>query len=93
MAGLSHFRVFEDHAEYRPVGEIALPELTRMITAAISHAREQQQRNLLLDITGLSGFEPPSLASRYYFVEEWSLGCARFRPHRHGRPAPDDRLA
>jgi hypothetical protein len=37
--------------------------------------------HLLVDVTGLTGFEPPSLASRYFIVLEWAeaaLGIDRF---------------
>ena len=60
------------------MGEVALPELARMITGAINHAREDQQRNLLVDITGLTGFEAPSLASRYFYVEAWARAAHAF---------------
>ena len=72
MDGLAHFQIFPDHAEYRPVAEVTLPQGVEMITTGINYAREQQQTNLLLDVTGLTGFDSPSLAARYYFMEAWA---------------------
>jgi len=72
METLPDFEILPDHAVYRPAGRVTLEEAIRMVTAAITHAREQQQRNLLIDITGLTGFESPSLARRYFFMEEWA---------------------
>ena len=76
MVDPQHFQVFPDHAEYRPVAEVTLPQGVDLITAAINHAREHRQCNLLIDITSLTGFESPSLTTRYYFMEEWA-GAAR----------------
>jgi hypothetical protein len=78
MNALPHFQVFEDYAEYRPVGQVTLPEIVQMITAAIDHAREQEQRNLLVDITGVTGFRSPSLAERYFFVEQWARAARAY---------------
>ena len=48
------------------------------MTAAINHAREHRQSNLLLDVTSLTGFKSPSLASRFYFMEEWARAARAF---------------
>ena len=69
---LPSFQILSDHAAYRPAGRVTLEEGVRMITAAISRARERKQRNLLIDITGLTGFESPGLGRRYFLMEEWA---------------------
>ena len=78
MSDLLHFQSLADHAEYRPVAHVTLREAIQMVTAAINHAREQQQRNLLVDITGLTGFGSPSLGERYFFIEEWARAARAY---------------
>jgi hypothetical protein len=87
MTEFRQFEVFKDHAECRLVARASLHEAARMITAAIVHAREQDQRNLLLDITGLTGFAPPGMGQRFFFFEEWARAArARVRVAFVARP-------
>ena len=72
MSALPDFQIFPDYAEYRPRATVTLDEGVRLATAAIKHAREQEQRKLLLDLSGLTGFESPGLGKRYFVVEEWA---------------------
>ncbi len=66
------FTIVDDHAEYRPVGQVSLSAAEQLVTAAIALAREKGIRKLLIDVTGLTGFVSPSLASRYQMVHEWA---------------------
>jgi hypothetical protein len=43
-----------------------------MIAEAIVTTRERGLRRLLLDITGLTGFEPPSVGARYQLMHRWA---------------------
>ena len=67
-----HFEMMESHAVFRPTGEVSLQQAAQLITSAIAFARQQQIRKLLVVITGLTGFEPPNLAARYFFFREWA---------------------
>jgi len=78
MSDLPGFKIFPDHAEYRPVAELSRHEAFQLITAVINHARGIQQQNLLLDITGLTGFEPPGLGQRYFYIEEWARAARAY---------------
>ncbi len=78
MNSFPDFEILPDHSVYRPVAQVTLDEAIRMVTAAITHAREQQQCNLLVDITGLTGFESPSLSRRYFFIEEWARAARAY---------------
>ena len=78
MSAFPSFEILPDHAEYRPVAKVTLEQAVQLVTAAINHAREQQQRNLLLDLTGLTGFESPSLGRRYFFIEEWARAARAY---------------
>ncbi len=43
-----------------------------MVTAAIAYARAQGVRELMTNATSLTGFESPSIAQRFIFVEKWA---------------------
>ncbi len=66
------FKIVGDHAEYRPMGRISLQQAIKMVAAAISLARERHVRNLLIDVSHLTGFKPPSVIDRYHFMHEWA---------------------
>jgi hypothetical protein len=72
MSELQHFEIVGDHAEYRPAGRVSLSQAVQLVTCAIAFAREQHVRKLLVVTVGLTGFKPPSIAHRYYFIQEWS---------------------
>ncbi len=65
-----HFEITGDYAAFRPSGEVSLEQAAQLVTSALAYAREQQIKKLLVDITELSGFGPPSLANRYFYTRE-----------------------
>jgi hypothetical protein len=69
---LKDFEILEDYAVFRPTARMSLHEAAHLLTSAITYAREHKVRKLLLDITRLTGFEPPNLANRYFFFQEWA---------------------
>ena len=42
-----------------------------MVASAIAYARDQRIRKLLVVISALCGFDPPSTFARFSLVEEW----------------------
>jgi hypothetical protein len=62
----------DDIGVFQPVGEVDVSEAVAMVTAAISSARAQGIRKLLIVGTSLTGFDSPGLGSRYFFVHEWA---------------------
>jgi hypothetical protein len=72
MSELEHFEIVGDHAEYRPTGQVTLLQCVKLVASAIACAREQQQPNLLVIMLGLTGFRPPDIATRYFFIKEWA---------------------
>jgi hypothetical protein len=66
------FEVHGELAVLRMVGEHSLQQTVDAVTAAIGQAREQGAGKLLVDITGVSGFDPPTLAARHEFVAHWA---------------------
>ncbi len=66
------FEQNEQYTRYRPVATVSLSGAITLISKAILFAREQRIRRLLVDITGLSGFAPPTLSERFRMVTDWA---------------------
>jgi hypothetical protein len=67
-----HFEIGKEFATFRPVGRASLAEGARIVSEGIALARQREQRKLLLDISRLTGVEPPSVTARYWFIREWA---------------------
>jgi hypothetical protein len=72
MSDLPDFELREDHAQYRPMGELSLARATGLISTGIAFARGQQVKKLMVVTLGLAGFRPPNVIERYYFIHEWA---------------------
>src|SRR6478672_4439056 len=57
---------------YHPVGSVSLDEAVAGVRAAIAVARSNQARDLLVDITALTGFSSPSTFQRFLAIVEWA---------------------
>jgi hypothetical protein len=66
-----YFEMLDTHAVFRPVGEVSLEQLVLLVASAITYAREQQVRKLLVVTTGLTGFQSPTVSERYHIVHRW----------------------
>lgn len=76
MTAPEHFEVLEDHAVFRPIGRVSLAKAVHRVTSAITFCRECGMRKLLVDTRGLTGFPPPPVHTRYFFVHEWAEAAA-----------------
>ncbi len=47
-----------------------------LVTEGITFARSLDVRKLLVDITNLTGFEPPGVVLRYFLIHEWARAAA-----------------
>jgi hypothetical protein len=72
------FEKLKDRANFRPTGEFPIEKAAQLVTDAIVYAREQQIRNLLVDIRGLSGFDPPNVLMRNHLIREWARVSGSF---------------
>ncbi len=73
MSDIPKFLSIEErHAAFRPVGEYSFDATVKMIDAAIEYCRANAIRALLVDITRVTGFPPPSTAERFQFATQWS---------------------
>ena len=66
------FELRGELAVLRVAGQHTLQQTVDAVTAALLQAREQGATKLLVDITAVSGFDPPTLAARHEFVTHWA---------------------
>jgi hypothetical protein len=72
---MSECPVFQDSGSfscYRPVADISIQEGIGLVLEAMRCARERGISTLLIDVTQLTGFEPPDFWQRVRL----SVGCA-----------------
>src|SRR5262249_52993163 len=67
-----NFEILKSHAVYRPTGCVSLQQAVQLVTVAVVFARENEVRKLLVNGTQLTGFESPSVARRYFIMQEWA---------------------
>src|SRR5262245_55675800 len=72
MSKPEHFEILKERAVFRPMGQVSIGQAAELVASAIGFARSLNIRKLLVDITNLTGFEPPDLASRYFIIHEWA---------------------
>lgn len=72
MSAPDNFEFVAGRGFYRPVGSVTLKEAIDLVSAAIAFVREQGIDELLVNISALTGFAPPTLAERYFLIEEWA---------------------
>jgi hypothetical protein len=77
MSELEHFEILKDYAVFRPPGQVTLERAVKMVTDAIIFAREHRIRKLLVNTSNLTGYEPPDVATRYFFVHDLARAAAR----------------
>ena len=57
---------------FRPMGKASLVESVDMITSVIGQCRARNITKLLVDVTELFGYSVPSLADRFWIVQDWA---------------------
>jgi hypothetical protein len=77
MSKPEHFEILEKHAVFRPTGQVSIGQAVELVKQAIDFARSLNIQKLLIDITNLTGFEPPDVAMRYFIIHEWARVAGR----------------
>jgi hypothetical protein len=77
LSDMTELEIFEDYAVFRPTGRVSLERAIDVVRTAIASARECRIGKLLVDTSGLTGFEPPSIAHRYFFFHDWARAAER----------------
>jgi len=65
-----------NYASYRPRGRFTFDETVAMIDQALVFCRDNGIQNLLVDITGVTGFPPPTTIQRFTFATKWANTAA-----------------
>ncbi|HEU0175155.1 MAG TPA: hypothetical protein VFV58_12920 [Blastocatellia bacterium] len=76
MSTPEHFEILKDHAIFRPAGQVSIEQAVELVTAAITFAHSRHIRKLLIDVSNLTGFKPPGVAMRYFFIQDWARAAA-----------------
>ena len=59
-------------ALFRPAGSMPLAAAVTLVEKAIREARRRQCMGLMVLVTSLSGFGPPSIAARHEMMRRWA---------------------
>lgn len=70
--GSASYEVVGQFARFRLAGAQKLEDGVHQITDAIVRTKDSGLDKLLVDITGITGVEPPSVETRYWLMSEWS---------------------
>ncbi len=71
MNGIADFTVVADRGFFRPTGSFTLDGTIALIAEALTHAREQGLKQLLVDSRKITGHQPPDTFQRYYLMNRW----------------------
>jgi hypothetical protein len=72
---LEHFELKNEYAMFRPVEPASFAEVAELMRRAVLRCRKEKIAKLLIDSTGLPGFQPPGIAERFNFVERISANA------------------
>jgi hypothetical protein len=65
--------VFHDgFGRYRPIADVCLDRAVSLVDDVLEFCRSHNIGCLLVDVTELSGFSPPSLADRFWIISGWA---------------------
>ncbi|HEY8230853.1 MAG TPA: hypothetical protein VIG31_10420 [Rhodanobacteraceae bacterium] len=85
--GEALFEVIGEVARFRLMGEQVLEAGVHQIADAIIRTKESGLDKLLVDITAITGVEPPGVDSRYWLMGEWAkVGRGSVRVAMVARP-------
>jgi len=70
-----YFEVSDGYAVYAPLGEVSLTEAVKMVAAAIAYCRARNIVKLVVDVSRLTGFSPPTLDDRYWIAQDWAAAA------------------
>ena len=67
-----HLTLEDSYACFRPLAKVTLNKAVEMVDNAIRFCRSNGIAGLLVDITGFSGFPPPSITEKYWLIQKWA---------------------
>ena len=72
MDALNDFEIVGDRGYFRPSGSVSLDQGVKLIDAALRVACTRGLREVVVNVTGLTGFASPSVVNRYSFIKQWA---------------------
>ena len=91
MDAWTDFEMVGDRGYFRPSGSGSLDQVVTMIEAALREARTRGLREVVVNVSGLTGFASPSVGTRYAFIRQWARTAhGRVRLALVARPAHID---
>jgi hypothetical protein len=69
MNTLLQLELEKGYVSFRPVEEVSFVEFANLLCEAIKLACEQGAEKLLIDVSGLTGFESPTTVQRFFLAE------------------------
>jgi len=57
---------------FRPRGAVSLAQAVEMVDAALEVACGQGLREVVVDVTGLTGFASPAASQRFFLITQWA---------------------
>lgn len=76
MSQPDHFEQIGDRGFYRPVGTVTFEQAVELVASAMVSARSRGCADLLVNVCGLTGFEPPTIFARYGLAVRWAESAA-----------------
>ena len=67
-----YFSIETGYAAFRPKGQFTFNQAVKAVDKAVAFCRDNDIRGLLVDITGMTGFPPPTTSERFHFATEWA---------------------
>src|SRR5688500_145806 len=67
-----YFSIKDGYAAFHPKGQFTFDEAVEAVDNAVAFCRDNDIRGLLVDITGITGFPPPSASQRFQFASKWA---------------------
>jgi hypothetical protein len=72
MGQPNRFAIEGERGFFRPVGAMSLDQAVSAVDAAFAFARDKGLREVLVDITAVTGFEPPGMFDRFLAACKWA---------------------
>jgi len=66
------FELRDGYAVFRAGGQVSLEQAVQIIDTALAAARAAGYSKLLVHAADFTGFGPPDLAARYFFIRQWA---------------------
>jgi hypothetical protein len=70
------FAIEGERGVFRLAGAMTLEEAVNAVDMALALARKKGLRELLVDVTGVTGFEPPGMFDRFLAACKWAETAA-----------------